>query len=115
MGDVVVTKQAAYVLGAHTQLCRYLRGGLRTVVQDASNPVNSWRPTGLGGVPRCSGDVSDVAGKAAAVGPCAECDLFVEARALDAAAVAGVKHLVPTLAAAWVLEIALAGCSGGSG
>lgn len=103
------------MLGAHAQLCRYLRGGLRAVVQDASNPVNSWWPAGLRSIPRGLGDVTDVAGEAATVGPGAERYFLVQARALNAATIRRIEHLMPTLAAAWVLEIALAGCAGCGG
>ena len=115
MGNVVVAEQTAHVLWTHAQLCGYLRGGLRAVVQDASNPVNDWRPAGLGSVPRSSSDVTDVAGEAATVGPRAERYFLVQARALNAATVRRIEHLVPTLAAARVFKIALAGGSGRCG
>lgn len=115
MGDVVFTEQTAHVFGAHAQLCGYLRGSFRAVRQDAGDAVDSWGPTGLGGIPRCSSDVTDVTGEPSAIGPSAEGDLFVQARALDAAAVRRVEHQVPALAATRVFEIALAGGAGCSG
>lgn len=115
MGDVVFTEKATHVLGAHAKLCGDLRGGLRAVGQDTADAVDSWWPAGLGSVPCCSGNVTDMPSEPSAIGPCAECDLFVEARAFNAAAVRRVEHLVPTLAAARVFEISLAGGAGSSG